>query len=149
MKILIVCSSGGHLTQAMALHEWWSSHDTHWVTLPTDDARTKLADFDVREAHYPTVRNFPNLIRNFGLARIVLRELRPDLVFSSGAAIALPFFMQARFFGARTAFLEPVDRMSSPSLTGRLVYPFADYFLVQWQELADSFEESINVGVIL
>lgn len=149
MRVLIVCSSGGHLTQAMALKDWWSAHDTHWVTLPTDDARTKLAGYDVREAHYPTVRNLPNLLKNFVLANQVLRQLRPDVIFSSGAAIALPFFTQARFFGARTVYLEPVDRIGSPSLSGRLVYPFADRYLVQWQELADQFEGSQNVGIIL
>lgn len=149
MKVLIVCSSGGHLTQAMALREWWQAHQTHWVTLPTDDARTKLAGCDVREAHYPTVRNLPNLLKNFLLANKVLRELRPDIIFSSGAAIALPFFMQARFFNARTVYLEPVDRIESPSLSGRLVYPFADQFLVQWPQLAEQFPGAKNVGIIL
>jgi UDP-N-acetylglucosamine:LPS N-acetylglucosamine transferase len=149
MRVLIVCSSGGHLTQALALKSWWGDHERSWVTLPTEDARSRLVGEQVIEAHYPTVRNFPNLIKNFALARRVLRTVRPDLIFSTGAAIALPFFVQARSFGARTVFLEPVDRIASPSLSGRLVYPFTDSFLVQWDTLASAYPGARDVGVIL
>lgn len=149
MRVLIVCSSGGHLTQALALRGWWGRHERSWVTLPTEDARSRLSDERVVEAHYPTVRNLPNLIRNFGLARRVLAETRPDLVFSTGAAIALPFFVQAHRYGARTVFLEPVDRITTPSLSGRLVYPFADSFLVQWDSLRRVYPDAVDIGVVL
>jgi UDP-N-acetylglucosamine:LPS N-acetylglucosamine transferase len=149
MRVLIVCSSGGHLTQALALKPWWGEHERWWVTLPTEDARSRLRGENVVEAHYPTVRNLPNLARNFGLARRVLRDVRPDLVFSTGAAIAFPFFVQACGVGARTAYLEPVDRISAPSLSGRLVYPFTDRFLVQWDGLLPSYPDAHNAGVVL
>jgi len=149
MKILIACSSGGHLAHAFALQSWWSQHERLWVTSPTDDARAKLVGERVIEAHHPTTRNVPNLLRNTVLARRVLKEYRPDIVFSTGAAIAVPFLLQARSVGARTVYLEAVDRIEKASLTGRMVYPFADEFLVQWQPLAESLPESRNVGVIL
>ncbi len=149
MRVLIVCSSGGHLTQALALKEWWLAHDRSWVTLPTEDARSRLVGEQVVEAHYPTVRNLPNLVRNFGLARRVLAETRPDLVFSTGAAIALPFFIQAHRYGTTTVFLEPVDRITTASLSGRLVYPFADRFLVQWPSLREIYPDAIDIGVVL
>lgn len=149
MKILIACSSGGHLTQALALRDWWQEHDRVWATFPVEDARSRLADEKVYEIHYPTVRNVPNLLRNFGLARRVLKEEKVDLVFSTGAAIALPFFSQARRFGARTVYLEPVDRITTPGLSGRLVYPFADEFLVQWDHMREFYPGSRSVGVVL
>lgn len=149
MRILIVCSPGGHLTQALALRPWWGAHERLWVTSPTPDAVSRLSDEATIDAFYPTVRNVPNLVRNFGLARRVLREYRPDVVFSTGAAIALPFFAQAHRFGAKTVFLEPVDRITSASLSGRLVYPLSDRFLVQWESLTELYPEAENVGVVL
>lgn len=149
MKILIACSSGGHLTQALALRGWWGEHERVWATFPVEDARSRLADERVYEIHYPTVRNVPNLRRNFGLARRVLKDEKPDIVFSTGAAIALPFFSQARRFGARTVYLEPVDRITTPGLSGRLVYPFADEFLVQWDHMRAFYPGSRSVGVVL
>jgi UDP-N-acetylglucosamine:LPS N-acetylglucosamine transferase len=149
VRVLIVCSSGGHLTQALALRPWWGRHERQWVTLPTEDARSRLAHETVTEAHYPTVRNLPNLLRNVSLARGVLRAFRPDLILSTGAAIALPFFAQARRYGAGTVYLEPVDRIAEPSLSGRLVFPFTDTFLVQWETLTPSYPGSRSIGVVL
>lgn len=149
MKILIACSSGGHLTQALALRPWWGEHLRCWATFPVEDARSRLANERVYEIHYPTVRNVPNLLRNFGLARRVLARERPDIVFSTGAAIALPFFVLARCYGARTVYLEPVDRVRSPGLSGRLVYPFTDEFLVQWEVMRRFYPGSRSVGIVL
>lgn len=150
MKILIACSSGGHLTQALALRSWWGEHDRVWATFPVEDARSRLSNERVYEVHYPTVRNLPNLLRNFVLARRVLATERPDIVFSTGAAIALPFFMLARFFGARTVYLEPVDRITSAGMAGQLAYPFTDLFLVQWENLrTTAYPDATTIGVVL
>ncbi|RYD68061.1 MAG: UDP-N-acetylglucosamine--LPS N-acetylglucosamine transferase [Sphingomonadales bacterium] len=149
MRILIVCSSGGHLTQALVLRPWWGEHERLWVTSPTPDAKSRLADEKVVDAFYPTVRNLPNLLRNIRLARRVLKEYRPDVVFSTGAAVAFPFFLLARGVGAATIFLEPIDRIDAPSLSGRLVYPFADRFFVQWPQMLLVYPRATDVGLVL
>lgn len=149
LRVLLVCSSGGHLAQMWALRPWWQQHERIWVTLPTADARARLSGEKVIEAHYPTVRNLPNLVRNTRLAHRLLKTLQPDLILSTGAAVAVPFFAQAARYGAITAHLEPVDRINRPSLSGRLLYPFADHFFVQWPQLTELFPESDHVGVVL
>ena len=106
MKILIACSSGGHLAQALALKPWWGDHDRLWVTGPTPDARMKLKGEQAIACHWPTQRSIPKLLRNARLARRVLRDYRPDVVFSTGAAIAVPFMWQAHSVGARSIYLE-------------------------------------------
>ena len=49
--------------------------------------------------HYPTNRNLKNLIRNTFLAIKVLRKERPDVIISSGAAVAVPFFYIGKLMG--------------------------------------------------
>jgi beta-1,4-N-acetylglucosaminyltransferase len=149
MRILIACSSGGHLAQALALKPWWERHERLWVTGPTEDARAKLRRERVIECYWPTQRNLPNLARNWVLARRVLREYRPDIVFSTGAAVAVPFLLQARSVGAQAIFMETVDRIDKPSLTGRLVHPFVDEYLTQWDTLSDRMTKATTVGVVL
>lgn len=149
MRILILCSSGGHLTQAWGLKPFWEQHERIWVTMPTLDARGRLKDERVIEAHYPTVRNLPNLIRNLLLAWRVLHRFRPQALLSTGAAIAVPFFVLARFYGVRTVHVEPIDRMDSLSLTGKLVYPFADQFMVQWPENVQNIPGAQHIGLVL
>ncbi|MFV0427003.1 MAG: UDP-N-acetylglucosamine--LPS N-acetylglucosamine transferase [Beutenbergiaceae bacterium] len=120
-----------------------------WATFPVEDARSRLKDERSYEIHYPTVRNLPNLIRNFGLARRVLARERPDVVLSTGAAIALPFFILAHWYGARTVYLEPVDRITSAGLAGRLAYPWTDLFLVQWESMRGYYPDAAVIGVVL
>lgn len=132
-KVLLVCSSGGHLAQLLALEPWWSGHERTWVSFDTPDVRDALAGERLVLGHHPTTRNLPNLLRNAILAVGVMRSERPDVVVSNGAGLAVPFFWLSRLFGARTAYVEVYDRLDSATMTGRLVRPVTDLFMVQWE----------------
>ena len=63
--------------------------------------------------------------------------------------MAVPFLRQARRVGARSIFLETIDRIDKPSLTGRLVYPFVDEYLTQWDQLSEKLPRAQTVGLVL
>lgn len=147
--VLLVCSSGGHLAQLMTLQPWLAAKRAQWVTFPTTDARSQLAGQEVVDAHHPTTRNIPNLLRNLGLAWRLLRRDRPDLILSSGAGVALPFFVLGRLLGIPTVYIEVFDRLDSTTLTGRLCRPFATCMLVQWEEQQPLYKGSTVVGTLL
>ncbi len=148
MRVLLVGSSGGHLAQLLCLRPWWEQHERHWVTFETEDAVSKLADESVTWAHHPTTRNLPNLLRNMRLAREVLRRMRPDVVVSTGAGVAVPFFWLSRPHGATSVYLEVYDRVDSRTLTGRLCRPTSDLFLVQWAEQRNLYSSSVLLGPV-
>jgi UDP-N-acetylglucosamine:LPS N-acetylglucosamine transferase len=149
-RALLVGSSGGHLTQLLALEPWWREIERGWVTFDTPDAVHALAaEEHVWWAHHPTTRNVPNLLRNTRLAWRLVREFRPTIVVSTGAAVAWPFFLAARRAGARTAYIEVYDRIETPTLTGRLCRPVTDLMLVQWPEQADLYDDAIVIGPLL
>jgi len=149
MKIAFVGSSGGHLTQLLLMRPWWERHDRFWVTFDKPDARSGLGDERVYWCHHPTNRNVPNLVRNSALAWRVVRHERPDVIISTGAAVAVPFFVLGRLFGALTVFIEVYDRVASPTLTGRLVYPIAHRFVVQWPEQQRFYPKAELFGELL
>jgi UDP-N-acetylglucosamine:LPS N-acetylglucosamine transferase len=148
-RALLVGSSGGHLAQLLSLAELWPRTDRHWVTFDTADAASQLASEDVTWAHHPTTRHLPNLLRNLRLARRVLDEYQPDVVVSTGAGVAYPFFILARQRGIRTVYVEVYDRMDSRTLTGRLCRPISDLFCVQWEEQRALYPGSVLVGPLL
>jgi UDP-N-acetylglucosamine:LPS N-acetylglucosamine transferase len=148
-RVLLVGSSGGHLAQLMSLQSWWRARERHWVTFPTADARDLLADEQVTWAYHPTTRSPKNLVRNLWLAIRTVRRLRPDLVVSTGAGVALPFFVVARLFGSRTAYIEVFDRMDSLTLTARLCRPFTDLLCAQWEEQRLFMPDSEVIGRLL
>ncbi len=148
-RALFVCSTGGHLAQLLLLRPWWEHHDRAWVTFDKADARSHLARERTWWAHHPTTRNIPNLLRNVGLARRVLRSERPDVVISNGAGVAVPFLVFARLRGIPTVYVEVFDRVDSPTLTGRMCRPFTDLFCVQWPEQQRHYRGSIVIGPLL
>lgn len=147
--VLLVGSAGGHLAQLMRLSPWWEECTRTWVTFDKPDARSLLQDEAVIWAYHPTTRNIPNLIRNFGLAIRHVRRLRPDLVVSTGAAVAVPFFVLAWVLRIPTVYVEVFDRIDSPTLTGRLCRPIATRFCVQWPEQQQHYPGSIVIGPLL
>lgn len=149
MRLLLVCSSGGHLLQLYRLADWWKRYHRAWVTFQKPDALSLLRDERVYWAYHPTTRNLPNLIRNLRLALRVVRQERPDLVVSSGAAVAFPFFIAGKLFGAKTVYIEVYDRIDSPTLTGKLCYPLSDLFLLQWEEQKRFYPKGIVIGRLL
>ncbi|NNF56003.1 MAG: UDP-N-acetylglucosamine--LPS N-acetylglucosamine transferase [Acidimicrobiales bacterium] len=145
-RVLFVCSSGGHLSQLIQLEPWWRDHHRHWVTFDLPDAQSKLAEESFTPAFHPTTRNLLNVARNYRLARRVIAREQPDVVVSNGAAVAVPFFLEARRRKIPTVFLEVYDRVDSRTLTGRLVQPFTTSFLVQWPEQQKLYPGSHLIG---
>ena len=98
--------------------------------------------------YYPTNRNLKNLLKNTVVAWKVLRKEKPDLLISSGAAVAVPFFYLAKLMGKKLIYVEVYDRIDKPTLTGRLVYPIVDCFIVQWEEQKKVYPKAVNLGSI-
>jgi len=135
-RVLIVASPGGHLLQMLALEPAWSDADRTWVTLRSTDVEYLLRDEDVIYGHGPTPRDIGNFFRNLRLAHRVLREQDPGVIVSTGAGLALPFFLLGKLQRRRLVYVESITRVEKLALTGRLVYPLADAFFVQWDSLA-------------
>ncbi len=148
MKICLVGSSGGHLTHLYMLKPFWKDYDHFWVTFDKVDSRSLLEGERFYPCYYPSNRSAKALIVNTIKAFRILREERPDLIISSGAAVAVPFFYVGKLYGAKTIYMEVFDRVNHSTLTGRLVYPKSDRFVVQWEEMRDVYKKAINLGSI-
>lgn len=147
--LLLVASTGGHLAQLLALRPWWERHRRTWVTFDKVDADSTLSDETVVHAFHPTTRNLPNAMRNLRLAARLVPQLRPDLVVSTGAGLAVPFFLVARRQGIPSIFLEVYDRVDTTTMTGRMCRPLASAFCVQWPRQLDLYPGSELVGTLM
>lgn len=148
MKVCLVSSSGGHLTHLYMLKSFWEQQERFWVTFDKEDARSLLEEERFYPCYFPTNRNIKNLIRNTFLAWKILRKEKPDLIISSGAAVAVPFFYLGKLFGAKLVYVEVFDRIDKPTVSGKLVYPIADKFIVQWEEQKQVYPKAENLGSI-
>jgi beta-1,4-N-acetylglucosaminyltransferase len=135
-RVMLVCCQGGHLMQMLALKSAWADLPHMWITTRAADTEALLRDERKIYAHVPTARNVKNMLRNFWLALGVLGRHRPDVVLATGGGVTVPVFVVGKLMGARLIYVESLTRVDGPSLTGRLVYPLADRFFVQWAEAA-------------
>ena len=94
------------------------------------------------------IEYYKNLIRNTFVAWRVLRKEKPDILISSGAAVAVPFFYLGKLMGKKLIYIEVFDRVDKPTLTGRMVYPIVDEFIVQWDEQLKVYPKAKNFGSI-
>ena len=149
VSVLLVCSPGGHLQQLATLRHVWDDYSRAWVTLDKSDARSMLEGERIVFARGPTERNLGNLARNLVLAASVIRELRPAVIITTGAALAVPFVWVGRLYRARIVFIESMSRITKPSLALRLSAPALDRIYVQWPELRSAVRDSRFVGSLL
>ena len=149
VQLLLACSAGGHLLQLLALRAAWGEYSRLWITDDKSDARSLLQDEPVEFAYGPPNRHPANVLRNLIMAWRVVRRHRPRVVITTGAGTAVPFALIARLHGARVVYVESITRMTSPSVSCRLIAPFADRVYVQWESLAAAVPRSRYAGTIL
>ena len=149
IDLLLVCSAGGHLLQLRLLEPVWAGRSRVWVTNRREDALTLLAGEEVVFAHGPTTRNIPSLFRNMLLAWWTMHRLRPRVVLTTGAGVAVPFAWIARVYGAKVVYVESLTRIDRPSLSCRLIAPVASRIYGQWPELVQAMPRARFVGSVL
>jgi len=100
------------------------------------------------------VRSIPNIVRQnpltwvvgaFMSLFVVLTE-RSILVMTTGAGIVVFVCLFAKLSGAKLIFIESMAKVERPTLTARILYPFADLFLVQWPGLLERFPRAVFLG---
>ena len=102
-----------------------------WVTFNKPDTKDFLKKEKVYYGYFPENRNLINAFRNLFLAIRILQKEKPDIIFSTGAGIAPPFFLIGKILGIKLVYLETASYIGIPTLTGKMVHALCDVFLVQ------------------
>ena len=134
IKLGLVCSHGGHLAEMMELIDAFRDFDLFFVTYRGGRAQELAQTYHVYalgNIGYSPRR----LLLALPAARRILRCECPQALVSTGSEIAIPFFVAAKALGVRTVFVESWCRVRSRSGTGRVLYPLADRFFVQWPQM--------------
>lgn len=163
MKILLECADGGHLNTMMHLVKILDGNQLTFLTFNTQSTN-EIHKFG-RTFFVPNFKgridpgNLPfilkelyiiiYLIRNSYRCFRVLRHEKPGLVISTGGPVTIPIFFLSKLFSIKTLYIESITRVNELSGTGKVVYKFSDYFLVQWEVLVDKYEKAMYWGLIM
>lgn len=146
MKLLLVCTSGGHFSTMRSLKSFWSVHERVWVTDLKKDTEMLEDDEKVHWLPYQAPRDLLALMLNIPKTlRIILLE-KPDLIVSTGASIAISFAFVAKLLGVKFLYVESISRAEELSVTGRIVYLLSHEFYVQWPQLSKKYSKVLFKG---
>ena len=139
MKLCLTCSAGGHLTEISQIYGCYSKYRRFFITFKREDTKELAKREKVYFVEDPS-RNPMNFIRCLFQTFSILRKEKPNVIISTGAGVAIPAcFLGKFFFKSKVIFIESFCRIKEPSLSGKLIYPIADLFFVQWKSLLDFY----------
>lgn len=149
MKICIVSSAGGHLTQLLLLEEVWRKRDHFFVTVRKYAVDVLHEHSVVYITDWANRRNPVKLVKvTVQCLRILLTE-RPDVVLSTGAALGCVMCILGKLLGAKIVWVDTISHVDTLTLSGKIVRHFADVFLVQWAELSRKYDRVLYVGSVV
>ena len=155
MRLLIVLGEGGHTKQLLNLVDLLcDTYDYHYIISKEDNLSANRIKYPGPIYRLPRPRGkhtgILNSIFRTALAGIqtlgILLRVRPAAIVSAGPAIAVPVSIVGKLLGIRIIFIESASRVSALSLTGRIMYRWADLFFVQWPQLADKLPRAVYAG---
>lgn len=150
MKICFIASSGGHFEQLMMLKPLMNKYQSFIVTEKTN----YLVDQSGHKFYYLKQVNrqefkflYYMIYNTLKTLQIFLKE-RPDIIISTGALATIPMCIISKLFRKKIIFIESFAKINSPTLTGKLIYKFADKFFVQWESMEEFYPDAIYEGGI-
>lgn len=150
MKIVFAASSGGHFEQLMMLKPLMEKHDSILVTEKTDYSmgKTDVKTYYMKQINRKELLFIPKFIGNsFRALRIIIKE-RPKVMITTGVLAIVPLALLMKLFGGKLIYIESFAKVTSKTLSGKLLYRFADQFYVQWEEMLKLYPKAIFKGGI-
>ena len=150
LRVCFAASSGGHLSELMMLGPLMDRYDSFLVTERTGykaapEGMRCYRVFQVNRREWSCV---PRLSVNAFLALNICFRERPDAVICTGVLATVPLCLLCKLFGKRLVFIESYAKVKTPTLTGKLLYPFADRFYIQGPELKEFYPKAVFIGGI-
>jgi len=153
-KVLFISSAGGHLSEMLELKELFKKYDYHIIT-----EKTKSTDYLKKE--YPQKVNYLiygtkdhmltypfKLIANCFKSLYYYFKLRPKVIITTGAHTAGPMCCIGKIFGSKIIYIESFANIHTKTITGRIIYHFADLFIVQWESMLKLYPKAVYGGWI-
>jgi len=147
-KLLMAASSGGHLEEVLALRALGEKYETVLITEKTGYKVNFWQDqaYLMPQVNRKELKSCLQYIGVFFKTWNILRKEKPDAVLSTGAMVAFPAMLLAKFMGIKTIFIECMFNVDEPTMTGKLCYRFADLFIVQWEEMLKIYPNAVYGG---
>ena len=169
-KIIYISSMGGHLKELLALKKSMKHFKSYIVTEKTDATsflkdlqKTKIDkstnncnndnDIFFEEVYYLPYGTKKNIFKYIFIFLMmifksiyILLKIRPKAIVTTGTHTAVPMCYIGKIFGVKIVYIETFANITTKTLAGKIIYPIADKFIVQWESMKKLYPKSEYFG---
>lgn len=149
-KVLFISSVGGHLTQMLELKKIFKDYKYVLVTEKTDVTKDLKEKYNTEYLIYGSRQFLLSYIfiftYNIIKSLVLFIKYRPQIIVTTGTHTAVPMCYIGWLFGKKIIFIESYAKNSSKTLSGKLVYPIATTFVVQWENMKKLYPKAKYYG---
>lgn len=152
-KVLFIASTGGHLSELLQLKSLFKKYDSYLMTEKTKSTidlkekykRVNYLVYGTREHKFTYPFKF---LYNCFKSLILYIKIKPNVIVTTGTHTAVPMCYIGKLFGSKIIFIETFANSETKTASGKLVYPIADTFIVQWESMLELYPKAIYGGWI-
>lgn len=150
-KVCMVASCGGHIMELMQLLPVVEGKDYYFVTernVASEGMMQKHRHYYLKQQQRRGMSFAFTFASNILLSLLYFLKERPSTVITTGAGASYPTCRIAKLFCRKVIYVESFAKLNNESVTGRMVYPFADEFFVQWPEMKEVYPKAEYKGTV-
>ena len=147
MKVLFISSTGGHLNELLQLKELFNKYDYALVTEKTKSTiglknKYKNVHFLIYGTKHHIFTYVFRFLANIFKSIYLFFKIKPDVIITTGTHTAVPMCYIAKLFRRKIIFIETFANAKTKTMAGKMIYPIADEFIVQWESMLDLYPKA-------
>lgn len=153
-RVMFISSMGGHLTELMQLKSIFKNYD-YMIITEKHKSTVGLKSRYKSKIDYLKAGNKDHMLKYiFIIPYNIIKSLKlflkfkPDVIVTTGAHTSVMMCYIAKIFRKKVIYIESFANVETKTLSGRLVYPISDIFIVQWHSMLKLYPKAIYGGWI-
>lgn len=153
-KVMFISSTGGHLSELLQLKSMFEMTDYYLVTEKTKSDMFLKEKYPGKVSYlaYGTKQHLFKYLFIFAFNWIkslfIFLKVKPEFVITTGTHTAVPMCYIAHFFKKKVIYIETFANSKTPTQAGKMIYPIADLFIVQWEDMLKCYPNAVLGGWI-
>ena len=152
-RVVYIASTGGHLNELLQFKPLFEQTDYSIIT-ENNPSALYLKELYPNRVFYLVYGSKEHLFSylfkftyNAFLSLYYVLKLKPQAVVSTGTHTAVVFAYFAKLLlGAKILYVETYANVKKANVSGKLIHPIADLYLVQWESLLPAYKKAQYVG---
>ena len=149
---MFICSVGGHLTQMLELKSLFNEYEYVLVTEKTDVTKNMKDKYNMDYLMYGSRKYLfkyifvciYNILKSIGL----FIKYRPKVIVTTGTHTAVVMCYLGWIFRRKVIYIESYAKRTSKTMAGKMIYPIATTFIVQWETMLKLYPKAKYFGGI-